>query len=389
MGEYHDQAASYCGDTILTKIRSGDRTFKQIFSQNIIRTGSWDWPRPDYVCFDEDLKGTYALEFKPPAQSKREYLTGLGQSLSYLQHHTYSGLIVPTEADDGFPIATFICTTLQSAEFQDVGTSLYAYNPTDYSIELMRPIKKLRTITPSGSTTTESVKTFWCWWRDMSHYELLSLLKLSFSFNDEQGDIYSKHIYPKFYDMMVNKKTKQWDGTPRNKKLSLASMRSEKQNYNIPLVQLGLWTRGEGRLTDIGFTLLGIGSKYGANSKQFLDALTYLILVEGRHLELIHLVKKFQDSTPPTAMSKDYALQLEAFLTQSGCIGKRKPTAVKTGAKISYMRDEMKLWNKLGLLEAENGSYYVQGVGYKFNWERITSVLSSNKFLLQGTSFWQ
>lgn len=386
MGEYHDQAASLCGDTILTKIRSGDSDFKQIFSLNVVRGGSWDWPRPDYVCYDEDLHASYALEFKPPAQSMREYLCGLGQSLSYLQQHTYSGLIVPTEADDGFPIADFIYNTLSSPEFQEVGTSLYAYEPSDYSISLLRPISKVRSTIPTASSVTDSQKTFWCWWRDMSHYELLTLLRLSFLFNDEQGDVYSKYIYPKFYDMMVNKQTKQWDGSPRSKTRSISSMKSEKQNYNIPLVQLGLWTRGEGRLTDVGYTLLGIGSKFGANSQQFMDALSYLILVTGRHLELIHIVKRFQDATPPTASSKDYALALEAYLTKSGCIGKRKPTAVKTGAKSAYIRDEMKLWNKLGFLIADgNGTYYVQGVGYKFNWERITQILSSNQFLAMKT----
>lgn len=382
MGEYHDQSASLCGDRILTKIRAGDSDFKQVFSLNVVRTGSWDWPRPDYVCYDEDLHATYALEFKPPAQSKREYLCGLGQSLAYLQQHTYSGLIVPIESDDGFKIADFICNTLSSPEFQDVGTSLYSYDPNDFSISILRPIVKVRSSKPIAASSSESVKTFWCWWRDMSHYELLSLLRLSFLFNDKQGDIYSEHIYPKFYSMMVNKQTQQWDGSPRNKTGSVSSMKSEKQNYNIPLVQLGLWTRGEGRLTDVGYTLLQIGSKFGANSTQFIDALSYLILVTGRHLELIHLVRRFQEATPPTSSSKDYALALEDFLTKSGCIGKRKPTAVKTGAKSSYMRDEMKLWNKLGFLIPDaGGTYYFQGVGYKFNWERITAILSANRFL--------
>lgn len=36
-------------------------------------------------------------------------------------------------------------------------------------------------------------------------------------------------------------------------------MKSEKQNYKIPLVQLELWSRSEGRLTDLGFELLEIG----------------------------------------------------------------------------------------------------------------------------------
>jgi len=111
MGDYHDSEATRYGNIIKQQIRIGDPEFKQIFSSDIVRIGYWDWPRPDYVCFDERLNATYALEFKPPEQNKREYVTGLGQALSYLQHHTYSGLIIPFIADDGFKIAEYIRST--------------------------------------------------------------------------------------------------------------------------------------------------------------------------------------------------------------------------------------------------------------------------------------
>lgn len=375
MGELHDASATMYGDTILSRIRCADDRFKQVFSTSLIRTGDWDWPRPDYVCYDEKLNASYALEFKPPFQSKREYLTGLGQSLSYLQKHTYSGLIVPYWADDGFRIAEFIADTLRSPEFSNVATSLFAYNYNDHSIDILRPITATRTAIVATSKA-DDVKTFWCWWRDISHYELYDLLNLSFIFSDEDGDIYTKHIYPTFYKMMVDKKTRQWDGTPRSKTGSVASMKSEKQNYKIPLVQLELWSRSEGRLTDLGFKLLEIGKKYGPDSKKFFDCLAYLVLVNGKHLDLINLVEKFQKVSEVAASSKDHAVSLESFLSDNGCIGKRKPTAITTGAKNSYMRDEMKLWNKLGLLYAYNKtSYFFPGEGYKFNWERISEIL--------------
>lgn len=376
MGEIHDAAATHCGDMILSKIRNSDKNFKQIFSPSIIRTGDWDWPRPDYVCYDEKLKASYALEFKPPFQSKREYLTGLGQSLSYLQKHTYSGLIVPYFADDGFRIAEFINDTLSSAEFKNVCASLYAYNQHSYEIDILRQIKCVRENVSLQVKLTE-VKTFWCWWRDLSQFELYDLLNLSFIYGDCSGDIYSNHIYPEFYNKMVNKQTKQWDGTPRNKGGTPQSMKSEKQNYKIPLVQLDLFTREEGRLTDKGYEMLSIGKKYGPDSIKFLDALTYLILVDGRHLDLVNMVVKFQKLNNVPDSSKEYAISLENFLSEQGCIGKRKPTAVTTGAKNSYMRDEMKLWNKLGLLIAPTNNYFISGEGYSFNWERITRILLS------------
>ena len=337
MGEYHDTEATFYGDFIIGKIRCADPVYSQVFSPSVIRIGDWDWPRPDYVCYDETNKVTYALEFKPPHQSKREYLTGLGQSLSYLQSHTYAGLIIPYFADDGFPIARFVNQTLSSQEFDQITLSLFAYN---------------------------------------DHFELYDLLNLSFLYGDQPGDIYSEYVFPHFYRMMLDQKTKQWDGSPRNKKHSDASMRAEKQNSKIPLVQLELWTREEGRLTDSGFKLLEIGKKYGPDSKRFFDYLAYLLLVVGRHLDLINLVDKFQKLQTVASSSQEHALALEQFLDDNGCIGARKPTEVTTGAKVSYMRDEMKLWNKLGLLEKRNTrDYFFPGIGYKFNWERITNIL--------------
>lgn len=379
MGEFHDASATMYGDAILSKIRNADADFKQVFSTSLIRTGDWDWPRPDYVCYDEELGATYALEFKPPFQSKREYLTGLGQSLAYLQKHTYSGLIVPYLADDGFRIADFIADTLKSPEFSQIATSLYAYNYNTTNIDILRGISQERNIRRNAKT--DDVKTFWCWWRDISHYELYDLLNLSFYYSDHEGDIYTNHIYPTFYNMMINKQTRQWDGKPRSKSATVASMKSEKQNYKIPLVKLGLWSSSEGRLTDTGFKLLELGKKYTPESKVFFDALAYLILVDGKHLDLINLVEKFQKSNGIPEKSEEYLIALEGFLSDNGCIGKRKPSAVTTGAKNSYVRDEPKIWNKLGLLEHRGKSnYFFPEEGYKFNWERISDILvSGNK----------
>lgn len=66
---------------------------------------------------------------------------------------------------------------------------------------------------------------------------------MTFFCNNYEGDIYTNHVYSSFYKMMINKKTRQWDGTIHNKSDSEASMKSEKQNYKILLVQLELWSR--------------------------------------------------------------------------------------------------------------------------------------------------
>jgi len=379
MSNIHDSKATLCGDEILKRIREGNTEFKQVFSSSIIRTGDWDWPRPDYVCYDESISSTYALEFKPPYQTKREYLTGLGQSLAYLQKHTYSGLILPYYADDDFMIADFVLSTLESPEFADVTTSLFAYSPKNYCVEILKKIEKPRAMSIS-TKKYEEVKTFWCWWRETSQYELYDLLNMSFFYGDYSGDIYAKYIYPKFYQMMINGETKQWNGMPRIMNDSPATRNAVKQNTRIPLMQLDLWTRSEGRLTTLGFELLQIGKLYGANSVRFMDKLAYIILVNGRHLDLIQMVNNFNEMGNIPHEAEEYRIRLEKHLDDNGCIGKRKPTAMKTGKKISYIRDEPKLWNKFNLLKMRNSnSYFHPGEGYKFNWDRIHSILLSEK----------
>lgn len=382
MGEVHDTLATDIGDYIMMRIRKEDNDWKQVFSTSISRIGDWDWPRPDYVCKDENNNDTYALEFKPPKQSKREYLTGLGQALAYLQKHTYSGLIVPRVCEDNFRISDFIKDTLTSDEFRDVPISLIAYDQSTInkdvgkSIELMKGISSIRT--SRIKTTSSNNRTYWCWWRDASNYEMFNLLELSDKYRNVSGDIYTGKVYPEFYELLVTGGTKQWDGSPREKTRSDASFKSEKQNYKIPLFQLGLWNQSEGRITVKGYKLLILGKLYGPDSREFIDYLTYLLLVDGKHLDLINDVEKFQklyQNWMPETRTK-YLVMLEDYLEDKGSIGERKPSAVSTGAKESYIRDEPKLWNKLGLLELKNTiQYFYPGEGIKFNWNKITSLL--------------
>lgn len=383
MGVIHDDMATKCGDQILKKIRSGDSQYVQIFSTSLSRTSDWTWPRPDYVCFDAVNNCTYAIEFKPTNQTKREYLCGLGQALSYLQKHMYSGLIVPTVADDGFPISSFINKTLQSPEFADVGISLYEYNPKTLKVNICRKIKKKRSVAKLKVTSTAN-QTFWCWWRDMSQYELFKLLELSFKYNELQEDIYTSKIFPKFWKDMLAGKTLTWEGEKR-KPASPSNENQQKQNYKIPLNQLELWNPINGKLTEMGIKLLQIGKLYGPDSQDFLSALTYLILVEGKHLELIKRVENYQKSVTVQNKSDDFLVGLENNLQASGCIGPRKPTAKKgtATAKPSYIRDEPKLWNKLGLLELKGKTqYFFPNEGYHFNWHTISNILIEGQRIL-------
>lgn len=97
------------------------------------------------------------------------------------------------------------------------------------------------------------------------------------------------------------------------------------------------------------------------------------------HLDLIHIISDIQDSYVMTDTSMEFKQLLDIELTERVLIGKRKPTAVKTDSKGSYVRDELKLWNKFGLLQCKNNRYFDKDKGLTFNWQKITEVLTNGK----------
>lgn len=223
-------------------------------------------------------------------------------------------------------------------------------------------------------------KSYWCWWRDSSHHEVATLLELSDKYDDEVGDIYTDYVYPRFFEMMINGETLKWDGKPRVKKYSSSSFKSEKQNYKIPMFQLGLWDAETGHLTEKGHKLLSLVKEYSSHSKIYFDALAKIILIDGKHLDLIKDLDEFQNNHPEIIpeCSADFFVLFDEYLINKNSMGTRKPTAVKTGAKNAYIRDEPKLWNKLGILVTYSGArYYHPFHGIEFNWKRINEILLS------------
>jgi hypothetical protein len=382
MGANHDLLADKAGRAIINKITTRETNWGQVFSSNIKKAGDFGWPRPDYVCYDYDLNQSVAFEFKPPNHSKREYLTGLGQTLSYLQKHHYSGLILPTVVE-GINIAEQISDILSLDVFARHHIAVIGYDERtleadpNNSIQLFKRIEDERTGEIIADTLSQ---TYWCWWRDISHYEVFQLLNILDKYSSETGDIYSNYAWPEFWSLMVNRQTKNWEGTPREKTDNDTNRKSEKQNYKIPLFHLGLIEQSEGRLTVEGYKLISIGKIFGLESSIYIDYLTKLVLIDGKHLILIQDLEAFKNIAEPSSLAsqEQFRIDFEEYLNKNNSIGRRKPGRTTTGNKISYVRDEFKLWNKLGLIKTNGMRYFIDGRGIEFNWSRITEILTKD-----------
>lgn len=262
---------------------------------------------------------------------------------------------------------------LKHEKLQDLPICIITYD-NQFHIDL---IQKFRIIPDKLENRSSSeLKSFWCWWRDASHYEIAQLLELSIKYSSKNdSDIYSNYIYPNFYQMMISGQTKQWNGQTRKKNESESSFRAEKQNYRIPMVQLGLIDTN-GIITEKGKNLLRIYKNYDIDT--YLGYLAKLILIDGKHLFLIKDLIKFQNikknEIPST--SEEFFILFEKYMTEKNFLGTRKPSAVTTGAKKSYIRDEPKLWNKLGLFKLETSSrYYIPYKGIDFDFDKLVNLI--------------
>jgi hypothetical protein len=102
------------------------------------------------------------------------------------------------------------------------------------------------------------------------------------------------------------------------------------------------------------------------------------ILLDGQHLDLILWVEKESSALrlEDKSTSSRYLTALDKRLVQEGVI----PPRPKAASKANFIRDEPKLWNKLGLLHMRSATeYFYPGQGYRFDWRRIISIIESDR----------
>ena len=170
-------------------------------------------------------------------------------------------------------------------------------------------------------------------------------------------------------------RARKWEGGFRKaKRVNAPSYNAERLNAYLSLRHSGL-INSDGSLTEAGHQLLRLGKIYGADSIAFKRFMGSQILDDGRHLELIFWIEEQQRLIPKEKKESaaEFNSELDAALYRAGVIPN-----VSQGAKASFLRDERKLWNKLGLLiPSRSGSYFHQEEGYVFNWLEIIATTSS------------
>jgi len=368
MSFQHNAMAQIVSQTLLTQVRTGTANswcVPRLTSKCILWQGIADWPRPDIAFEDPSTDATIALEFKPPNHSKREYVTGLGQMLTYLESFEFAGLVLPERSTDGFPIAEHIAGVIDR-ELDDRPLMLMSYGKSVGNLKVHRGLK-LRSGPKFKSPKRRGKRTFWAYWRDLSNYDLFALLSII----DSNPGATFETSYDEFWNSIRQKrKARTWEGTPRKKSKS-ATNKSDRINAQYSLRHCRL-VSADGGLTLPGLTLLHVGKVYGPDSDAFLSELARSVLLDGNHLELILWIEERsrEVAVEDKQLSDDFLNSIDQALVAAGVI---RPPKNEGSGKPHFFRDEVKLWNKLGLLHTKSGQYFFPGEGFRFDWRAIVS----------------
>lgn len=379
----HDILAFAIAQEAIRRIAAGIAPWNMILAPTSYITSSRTWPMPDFVLVDPINKITIGAEFKPPQQSKREYLTGLGQAVAYSRDFHYGLLILPTLADDGYPIAAHVASVLAEPPLASAPLGLLAYDPAILSPSAP-DFAETRFFTHRGIPPTSPAdldNSFYAKWREMSPQEMLLLL--SFSFDEIRkptgitGNIRDR-AFDALWQAIQAGHVHHWAGATRNYQNTPKMKVAVSKNYRNFLFHIG-WTENDGRLTSDGLDAMHVGTLYGDGSQPFADELARAVLLDGKHLILFNAISEFQDTIGSVTDEQSWLSQLEDYLELKGLL-KRNPARHAAAVALSsrgFLKAEKQLWKKLGLIIPRGARVFHPGRGFIFDWARITGLLQS------------
>ena len=108
MSVNHHLLAKTTTDSVLANFKSGTWKCVNDVGIDFYRVGcNSTFPSPDAAFYDDVKKILVSFEFKPPTETKRGILTGLGQSIAYLNNCNLSYLVIPQKLED-FDIGNYM-----------------------------------------------------------------------------------------------------------------------------------------------------------------------------------------------------------------------------------------------------------------------------------------
>lgn len=414
MSVNHHLLAKTTTDSVLANFKSGTWKCVNDVGIDFYRVGcNSTFPSPDAAFYDDVKKILVSFEFKPPTETKRGILTGLGQSIAYLNNCNLSYLVIPQKLED-FDIGNYM-TDLFVNQIEDnlpVGLIIYENN-TPTNVSLIHNVDK---ITKTAEFNAVSNGRFWAKHQDMpvSLFHLMLHCYYLKKIRQITGDAfaYCWNTYllpPTVWSTLTPSIVLDLNGDPiqtlagrKNilffeKKLNAAnklkgiaksdavaklikdadtnvngdnSYNSVKKNFVTFLKHIGV-IDSTSNLTEDGFKLYHLGLVNGPNSKLFKDYFAQRVLMTGHHLDLIfdldNLCNQFRGKKTIMEIRNLMLLDYEA----KGMIKRNPNRQAKAQSNVDFLKYEFILWNALDLLVETGGEPKTS-----FNWKKITEICS-------------
>ncbi len=410
----HHILAKTTTDSILSKFKSEEWDCCGGIGKDFFRvTTEASFPSPDASFYDDGRRFLVSFEFKPPTETKRGILTGVGQSIAYLQDANISFLIAPERLED-YDLGGYLTSLFQRQIFGKIPTGLILYRNEEP--EFVQMISNIPTSFDTFSPTNVKAKgittsRFWAKHQDLPIplFHLLLhcyFLKKSHTINEDGFKYCWKHylisptILQDFQPKEVYDCSNQVIKTPAgNKNLMIlekilnssrsldlekrkAKIQHEidteysgdnkyqayKKNFVTFLKHLKM-IDSEGELTDSGFKLYHLGLANGASSKIFIGYFTKEVLTTGHHLDLLlDLESTIRNNLD---LSFNDCLSIMEEMYEAKGFLKRNPNRT-SGLRntVGFLKYECILWRSLGLLEQDSPKHY------HVNWRAITEICS-------------
>lgn len=409
----HHILAKTTTDSVLRKFKSEEWTCHDGIGKNFFRvTTDASFPSPDAAFFDEEKKFLVSFEFKPPTETKRGILTGIGQSIAYLQEANASYLLAPVLLED-FRLGEFLTDLYAKQIFGKLATGLILYennNPEsvslasdiaselaqssdsdfhsrkvttsrywakhqDLPISLFHLLLHCYFLRKSNSISEDAFK--YCW----THYFISPTILKDFlpcEIRDCNNEIIKTPAGNKSFMILEKILEKSSDLAPEKRTAKIQreidteftgdnKYQAYRKNFTSFLKHLKV-IDSSGEITDSGFRLYHLGLVNGPNSKIFRDYFTKEILTTGHHLDLLldldHILRESKLTFKEARSKMEQEYELKGFV-------KRNPNRKTSDhSKVEFLKYECILWRSLGLLVNESHK------SYSVNWKLITYICS-------------
>lgn len=302
----HDEMANIVARAILDKYRD---LFGNVFIANI----SFDFPRPDFIflplippreksrrirlllealrsrTLTGEVQFPTAFEFKTPYVSKHEYITGIGQAITYNSIFPLSYLVVPDRNYEGFDVVDFAMNVVRRV---NLSIGVISYDSADITnVEIEKEAEPISTNEQIIEETIRDIKRSYAYWRETKPNEVLEALRISYEL-ERSGKA----------NIMDDVLERLWNDVLSGRFQRTTRIQSFLLNYRLFLTQTGLLDRN-GFLTPIGRHTLLLGDSL--SQKEFTDVVTYVLLRFGGHYTLLSKIYTEQQRLHPNEICNE------------------------------------------------------------------------------------